>query len=90
VVAFGEPQKNHRLGELATMPYFVYRIAPPRRLEYVDVFESYRDARVAVRRCREQEPQETGNEYRLIFAGQQGEAEKLLSIPRDERVIGED
>ncbi len=29
-------------------------------------------------------------EYRLIFAGQIGEAERLLSTPRDERVIGED
>jgi hypothetical protein len=29
-------------------------------------------------------------EYRLVFASQPGEAEKLLSAPRDERVIGED
>jgi hypothetical protein len=26
----------------------------------------------------------------MIFAQQQGEAERLLSMPRDERVIGED
>lgn len=30
------------------------------------------------------------DDIRMIFAQQQGEAERLLSMPRDERVIGED
>ncbi|MFD2110598.1 hypothetical protein [Thiorhodococcus fuscus] len=72
------------------MPYFVYKISPPRQLEHLDTKERYQDAREIVRNRRLNEPRETGIEYRLIFAKQQGEAEKLLSIPRDERVIGED
>ncbi|AFL72932.1 hypothetical protein [Thiocystis violascens] len=72
------------------MPYFVYRISPPRQLEHLETVESYRTARATVRERRQHEPAETGVEYRLIFARQQGEAEKILSTPRDERVIGED
>lgn len=72
------------------MPYFVYRIAPPRLLEHLQTVDRYQDARELVRARRQDEPRETGVEYRLIFAKQQGEAERLLSIPRDERVIGED
>lgn len=72
------------------MPYFVYKISPPRQLEHLETVESYQDARATVRSRRQTEPRETGVEYRLIFARQEGEAEKLLSIPRDERVIGED
>lgn len=72
------------------MPYFVYKISPPRRLEYLGTLDGYQAAREQVRARRQAEPRETGIEYRLIFARHQGEAEKLLSITRDERVIGED
>ncbi len=72
------------------MPYFVYKITHPRQLEHLDMVETYQDARKIVRHLRQDEPQDAGVEYRLIFARQQGEAEKLLSTPRDERVIGED
>ncbi|NEV61360.1 hypothetical protein [Thiorhodococcus minor] len=72
------------------MPYFVYKISPPRILEYIETCDGYQDARDIVRGRRAEEPRDTGVEYRLIFAKQQGEAEKLLSRPRDERVIGED
>ncbi len=72
------------------MPYFVYKILPPRLLEHIATLDHYQDAREKVRSHRASEPRETNVEYRLIFARQQGEAEKLLSIPRDERVIGED
>jgi hypothetical protein len=72
------------------MPYFVYKIAPPRILTYVDTKQQYQEARALVRGLRQEAPGEAGIEYRLIFAKSQGEAEKLLSTPRDERVIGED
>ena len=72
------------------MPYFVYKISPLRQLEHLATVDQYQDARATVRGRREQEPRETGVEYRLIFARQQGEAEKILSTPRDERVIGDD
>lgn len=72
------------------MPYFVYKITPSLQLTYVDTKEKYQEARAIVRGLREQRAEGDDVDYRLIFARQQGEAEKLLSTPRDERVIGED
>lgn len=70
------------------MPYFVFKITPPRQLEHIATLERYQDARSQVRNLRQQGESEA--EYRMIFAKQMGEAERLLSAPRDERVIGED
>lgn len=84
----GRPEKI-RKGTMI-MPYFVYKISPPRLLEHLDTVEQYQQAREIVRDRRKSEPRESGIEYRLIFARQQGEAEKFLSVPRDTRVIGED
>jgi len=72
------------------MPYFVYKVSPNRQLTHIDTKERYQDARVLVRELRAQDSDDGKGEFRLIFAHQQGEAEKLLSTPRDERVIGED
>ena len=72
------------------MPYFVYRVSNPLRLTHVDTKERYQDARALVRSLREAQTQETEDQYRMVFAKHQAEAEKLLSTPRDERVIGED
>ena len=72
------------------MPYFVYKISPPRRLEHLATVERYQDARTMVRNRRQAEPRETGAECRLIFARQQEEAEKHLAVTDDRRLIGED
>ena len=72
------------------MPYFVYRVTPTLKLTYIDTKDRYQDAREIVRTLRAQRTEGDDADYRLIFAKQQGEAEKLLSTPRDERVIGED
>lgn len=72
------------------MPYFVYRVSPSLQLSYIDTKDRYQEARTLVRTLREQRQAEDDGDYRLIFASQQGEAERLLSTPRDTRVIGED
>lgn len=72
------------------MPYFVYRVSNPLRLTHVETKERYQDARALVRSLREARNQETEDQYRLVFAKHQAEAETLLSTPRDDRVIGED
>lgn len=72
------------------MPYFVYRVSPQLRLVHVDTKERYQDARSLVRSLREHQPPDTDDQVRMVFAKHQAEAEKLLSTPRDERVIGED
>lgn len=72
------------------MPYFVYRVSNPLRLTHVDTKERYQEAKALVRSLRQGQDQGADNQYRMIFAQHQAEAEKLLSTPRDERVIGED
>lgn len=72
------------------MPYFVYQVTPSLKLTYVETAERYQDARASVRRLREARPAGDDTDYRMIFAAHQSEAERLLSRPRDGRVIGED
>ena len=56
----------------------------------MDTKESYRNARELVRELRQNRADGDTSEYRMVFAKSQGEAERLLATPRDERVIGED
>lgn len=73
------------------MPYFVYRISPPLQLEHLATIDHYQEARKLVRQHREAAGGMRAEvQYRMIFARQQAEAERVLSTPRDERVIGED
>jgi hypothetical protein len=72
------------------MPYFVYKITPPVTLSYIDRKDKFRDARTLVRTLREEHHGVESAQFRMIFAKNEAEAEKLLSTPRDERVIGED
>ena len=72
------------------MPYFVYKITPSLQLTYIDTKARYKDARTIVRELRANRAEGDDADYRMIFAAQRGEAEKILSTPRDERVIGED
>lgn len=72
------------------MPYFVYRVSTPLRLTHMDTKERYQDARALVRTLREGQTRGADDQHRMVFAQTQAEAEKLLSTPRDERVIGED
>lgn len=71
------------------MPYFVYRIEPGNRLEYIDSFEKYRDAKVKVNELRKGEDVDSGIICRMIHAANRSNAEKLLLAPRDERIIGD-
>lgn len=78
------------------MPYFVYYVTVnpannTKTLEYIDTKDNYREARALARETRAQMDRNDRNrECRMIFAKTQVEAEKLLSAPREERVIGED
>lgn len=71
------------------MPYFVYRIAPGNKLEYTKTFEKYREAKVKVNELRKSEPEDSDVVCRMIHATNKSNAEKLLLIPRDERIIGD-
>ena len=78
------------------MPYFVYFITPVedsdrKSLEHLDTLNDFKAARNLAREKRALLKAEgSPTSCRLIFAKNQTEAERLLSAPRDERVIGED
>lgn len=72
------------------MPYFVYKITPNMLLTHIETQERYQDARATVRNLRAERAEGDDADYRMIFARHQAEAEKLLSRPKDNRVIGED
>ena len=72
------------------MPYYIYRIREPLQLEYLDVKTQYKEAKSLIRRLREQHISDNPLNIRMMFAKTRSEAEKLLSAPRDGRVIGEE
>ena len=72
------------------MPFFVFKISQGLSLTHLETKDKYKDARTLVRQLRQGQAADRTLEYRMIFANSQAEAEKLLSTPRDERVIGED
>jgi hypothetical protein len=72
------------------MPYYVYKIHPPRRLEYVDAFDAYREARTFTRTKRKELGSEDGCTFRMIFAPGKEQAERLLKEVREARPLGED
>lgn len=72
------------------MPYYIYRITPPKKLHLIDKKSDFKDAKKLVRSWREQKQNEDDAIFRMIFAKSPQEAEKLLSMPREERVVGED
>ena len=72
------------------MPYFVYKIFPGNQLEYLDTFAKYRDAKQLVFTRRKAEPEASEVVIRMMHAKNQAEAERLLTAPRDDRVIGDD
>jgi hypothetical protein len=72
------------------MPFFVYKISPPLELTYLDTRDKYKEARTLVRNLREGLSSGDDIQIRMVFAKERAEAERLLSAPRDDRVIGED
>lgn len=76
------------------MPYFVYRVITldngKKDLEHLSTFTDYKSARAMAREKRAEAGAADNSDCRLIFAKNEVEAEKLLSTPRDERVVGED
>ncbi len=75
------------------MPYYIYRINGPKQLEQLSHHTDYKSARTEVREQRASlQKAEQANpqaQVRIIFAKNPAEAEKLLSIPREERYIDE-
>ncbi len=76
------------------MPYFTYEVithpeSGARLLTHIETYPKYREAKLRVKEERDKHPDRDPQEFRLVFAKNTVEAEKLLSIPRDERIIGD-
>jgi len=64
------------------MPYFVYKVAQDRSVEYVDVFEDFGTAKKLCREQREALTPADTSTVRMVFAKNKKEAENLLRTPR--------
>lgn len=72
------------------MAYYVYKVFPSKRLEYIDEFDAYREARVFTRATRKELTSEDDYAVRMIFAPSREQAERLLKEVREARPLGED
>ena len=72
------------------MPYYVYEIFPPRRLELVDGFAAYREARIRARALRAALGTDAEQSVRVIYAQSTEEATRLLTEAREPRPLGEE
>ncbi len=72
------------------MPYFVYTVFPNKKLELLDQFPTYREARDDVRTRRKQLPDDVDYTVRLVHAKHESEAKRLLTAEREPRPMGED
>ncbi len=72
------------------MPYFIYRIGQDKQLTCIDRRDKYREARDEVRRLRGLQESDDTDLIRLIHAGTEAEAERLLLTPREAPVEGDD
>jgi len=76
------------------MPYYIYRVSTmdtgtKKSAEHVSEFENFKLAKTEVRRLRSEESLEDNQSYRVIFADDTAEAEKLLLEYREEPIARE-
>jgi len=72
------------------MPYYIYKVHPPKRLEHIDAFDAYREAKIFTREQRKVLTSDDDYTIRMIFAPSKEHAERLLKEVREARPLGED
>ena len=72
------------------MAYYIYKGHAPQRLEYVNEFDAYREAKVFTRARRQKLTLDDAFTVRMIFAPNKEQAERLLTQAREARPMGED
>ena len=72
------------------MAYYIYKIHAPKRLEYVDEFDAYREAKLFTRTKRQNLTLDDAFTVRMIYASNKEQAERLLTQVREARPMGED
>ena len=76
------------------MPYYIYNVTTTetgakKSAEHVSEFENFKLAKTEVRRLRSGEPLENNQSYKIMFADDTAEAEKLLLEYREEPIAKE-
>ena len=77
-------------GRVVRVPYFIYKLRPPRAPEKAGSFAGYREARAAVREMRGALDRDDPTTVRMVFAAGEAQAERLLTERREPRPLGED
>ena len=72
------------------VPYFIYKLNPPRPPEKAGAFDAYREARTAARDMRRALAPGDPVTVRMVFAAGEAQAERLLTERREPRPLGED
>ena len=72
------------------VPYFIFKLRPPRPPERAGSFAAYREARTAVREMRRALDRDDPTTVRMVFAAGEAQAERLLAERRGPRPPGED
>ena len=72
------------------MPYFVFNVFPNKKVQEVDSFGAYREARNFARDKRNELTANDEYVVKVIFAGNADEAARLLTTEREARPLGED
>ena len=72
------------------MPYFVYTVFPNKKLELLNQFPTYKEARDDVRERRKALADDVDHTVRLVHAKHETEAERLLTAEREPRPMGEE
>lgn len=72
------------------MPYYIYKITEHVQLEYLDQKTNFQAAKEMVKKLRQEQFTHDNIIIRMIFAESTGAAERLLSVPKEPQVIGED
>ena len=77
-------------GGVPRVPYFIFKLRPPRPPERAGSFAAYREARTAVREMRRALDRDDPTTVRMVFAAGEAQADRLLAERREPRPLGED
>ena len=72
------------------MPYYVFKVFPNRTVDFIEQFDKYHDAKKYTRELRTQIEEDEIHTFRLVHAKHEREAERLLTIKREPRPLGEE
>ncbi len=72
------------------MPYYIYKVFPDKKLEVLNSYANYKEARTEARALRAKLTAEDTYLVKIIFARNPDEAERLLTEEREPIPMGDD